>query len=94
MYVHTSNNLQIKDLKMKFLDIKISNLSWWYTETPTQLINNFEVPTSVGYRFYHITQLLFWQANNYSSIQRFILTAKDSSGVGVTVKATIFHAVQ
>ena len=39
-------------------------------------------------------QLLLWQTNNYSSIQRFILTTKDSSGVGVTVEATIFHAVQ
>ena len=69
-------------------------LRWQYTETPTQLIKKFDVPTSVGYRLYRITQLLLWQTNNYSSIQRFILTAKDSSGVGVTVEATIFHAVQ
>ena len=69
-------------------------LRWRYTETPTQLIKKFDIPTSVGYRLYRVTQLLLWQTNNYSSIQRFILTAKDSSGVGVTVKATIFHAVQ
>ena len=69
-------------------------LRWRYSETPTQLIKNFDVPTSVGYRLYRVTQLLLWQTNNYSSIQRFNLTAMDSSGVGVTVEATIFHAVQ
>ena len=69
-------------------------LRWQYTETPTQLIKNFDIPTSVGYRLYRVTQLLLWQTNNNSSIQRFNLTTKDSSGVGVTVEATIFHAVQ
>ena len=53
-----------------------------YTETPTQLIKKFDVPTSVGYRLYRVTQLFLWQTNNYSSIQRFILTAKDSSVCG------------
>ena len=64
------------------------SLRWRYTETPTQLIKNFDISTSVGYRLYRVTQLLLWQTNNYSSIQRFILTAKDSSGVGVTIEAT------
>ena len=56
-------------------------LRWRYSETPTQLIKNFDVPTSVGYRLYRVTQLLLWQTNNHSSIQRFNLTAMDSSGV-------------
>ena len=66
------------------------SLRWRYSETPTQLIKIFDVPTSVGYRLYRVTQLLLWQTNNYSSIQGFNLTAMDSSGVGVTVEATIF----
>ena len=93
--IYTATELHIYALHLVFYaDFNSKCLRWRYTENPTQLIKNFDIPTSVGYRLYRVIQLLLWQTNNYSSIQRFILTTKDSSGVGVTVEATIFHAVQ
>ena len=56
----------------KWLQV-ISNLRWWYTETPMYLIKSFNVPISVNYRFYHITQQFY---GGWMTIQHFVLTAK------------------